>query len=514
MTSVVEALTAIQNSGEEVSPTSFKITEATIHHGSGFEYPIGNLIYGVNFFEDIETVGVTGWLDMYDNVNLIQGGPIIGHELLYLRFETAGATEAGVPEFAVDYTKHPLMLYKIEELTTGSMEGRGSNWLDYRLHFCSTEMLRNDRIRVSRTYQGVVSDIVTDILKNQLETTKPLDIVETLDLHHFIAPNIRPYHLISDLVSKAQSMPLKKSAGPPGKKTSSTIFKGRHSDFLFYETAIREDDSGGYKFKPALDKSDFPSLSFTTETQPTTGSFSEQASGVPADTIGYPRKMQTALNYTFVDMGNKYDTIPGGGWSGKHIRHNGVSKSYAISESNYLKALDQQRFSYVSATPTYNSPRGVTEWPDSHVRFTSSSSLSDSNINKVNKRADYPWLIMSPAASLNRIMQLNHLLGMQRIELTVPGMSGLSVGELAFADLPDVGMAAGQPGLDDAEPLWENRLDNVWLVTKVSHRLTTGGENPQYLTRIELANTMAATGQKLKDYFQFGRTSPHASIFT
>ena len=213
-------------------------------------------------------------------------------------------------------------------------------------------------------------------------------------------------------------------------------------------------------------------------------------------------------------MGNKYDTIPGGGWSGKHIRHNGVSKSYAISESNYLKALEHQRYSYVSGTPTYNSPRGVTEWPDAHIRFSSSSSRSDSNINKVNKRADYPWLIMSPAASLNRIMQLNHLLGMQRIEITVPGMSGLSVGELAFADLPDIGLAAGQPGLEGAKELWENRLDNVWLVTKVAHRLVTGGENPQYLTRVELANTMSSTSQILPEYFQFGRSSPQASIWT
>ena len=515
MTSVVEALTKIQQSDQEVTPTAFNITEATIHHGSGFEYPIGNLIYGISFFEDIETVGVTGWLDIYDNVNLIQGGPIIGHELLYLRFETAGATEAGVPEFAVDYTKHPLMLYKIDELVAGSVEGRNSNWLDYRLHFCSTEMLRNDRIRISKTYQGVVSDIVTDVLKNQLETKKPLDIQETLDLHHFIAPNIRPYHLISDLVSDAQSMPLKKrSKGRKGKTSNSSIFKGRHNDFLFYETAIREDDSGGFKFKPALDKSDFPSLSFTIPTSPTTGSFYEMSSGTPPAELGYPRLMQQALNYTFVDLGNKYDTIPTGGWAGKHIRHNGVTKSYAISESNYLKALDHQRYSYVSATPTYNSPRTVTEWPDSHVRFSSSSAQADSNINRENKRVDYPWQIMSPSASLNRIMQLNHILGMQRIEITVPGMSGLSVGELAFADLPDLGLAAGQLGLEGAKQLWENRLDNVWLVTKVAHRMTTGGENPQYLTRIELANTMSSTSQVLKDYFQFGRTSPHASIWT
>ena len=111
-------------------------------------------------------------------------------------------------------------------------------------------------------------------------------------------------------------------------------------------------------------------------------------------------------------------------------------------------------------------------------------------------------------------MQLNHLLGMQRIELTVPGMSGLSVGELAFADLPDLGLAAGQPMLEDSKQLWENRMDNVWLVTKVAHKLTTGGENPQYLTKIELANTMGSTGMVLPKYSQFGRTSPHASIFT
>ena len=121
---------------------------------------------------------------------------------------------------------------------------------------------------------------------------------------------------------------------------------------------------------------------------------------------------------------------------------------------------------------------------------------------------------MAPAASLNRIIQLNHLLGMQRIELTLPGLSGLSVGELAFADLPDLGLAAGQEGLEGSKQLWENRLDNVWLITKVSHRMTTGGESPQYLTRIELANTMSSTGKILPDYFQFGRTSPHASIFT
>ena len=98
-----------------------------------------------------------------------------------------------------------------------------------------------------------------------------------------------------------------------------------------------------------------------------------------------------------------------------------------------------------------------------------------------------------------------HLFGNHRIELTLPGLSGLSVGELAFADLPELGLGAGQPGLDDAKQLWENRLDNVWLVTKVAHRLTTGGENPSYLTKVEMVNTMSATAKVLPTYDALGK---------
>ena len=137
MTTVVEALAQIQSEAiDDAAPGAFKILEATLHHGQGKEYPIGNLISAINLFENIETVGVTGWLDMYDNVNLIQGGPIIGHELLYLKFETGGASAAGVSEFAIDYTTHPLFVHKVEQLESGSQDGKNVQWLSYRLHFC------------------------------------------------------------------------------------------------------------------------------------------------------------------------------------------------------------------------------------------------------------------------------------------------------------------------------------------------------------------------------------------
>ena len=84
---------------ENVAPGAFKIIEARLHHGPGKEYPIGALIKEIKIFEDIERIGITGTVDLHDNINLFQGGPMIGHELLYLRAETGGASEAGIPEF-------------------------------------------------------------------------------------------------------------------------------------------------------------------------------------------------------------------------------------------------------------------------------------------------------------------------------------------------------------------------------------------------------------------------------
>ena len=50
----------------------------------------------IHFFEDIEQLGISGWLKIRDNINLIRNALIIGEELLWLDFETAGASEAGL----------------------------------------------------------------------------------------------------------------------------------------------------------------------------------------------------------------------------------------------------------------------------------------------------------------------------------------------------------------------------------------------------------------------------------
>ena len=504
--SVFDKLNAIGSAKiPSVGPGQFKIRKATIHHGPGKEYPIGPLIQEIQLFENIETVGVTGYVDLHDNINLFQGGPLIGHELLYLHFETAGSEEAGVDEFGVDFSIHPLFIYKVDKMVAGNFGPGTTPWLDYRIHFCSPELVRNQRIRLSQTYQGNLNTIVEDILKDEIKTLKPIQTRDTLDIYHEICPNLRPYDFISELVPKAQMNPDKQKpkGGRRSKSGSTTIFKGRKTDFLFYETSTRADASGGFKFLPAIElSSGIPETTFTlSNSKDTIGmpEIGDRAIG------GYAVDMLTSRSFSYKFLGDKFQTVSTGLWAGKHIRHNSFKKSFDIYKHDYQKQLEHERFSLVSKTFDYMDDRTVTEFPDAKVRFSSSQgSKFMANINTNTRRVDYPYSVTTPSASLLRVMNIGHILGSHRLEFTLPGVSGISVGSLCFADIPDLGYAAGQKGLDGARQLWENRLDNTWIVTKVAHRLITQGDDPVYSTKVEIANTMSSTAQVLNSYGQLG----------
>ncbi len=84
MGNVVESLAAINaiKGGEKNFQPGFGFLDScTLHHGAGKEYPIGDVLKKIYLYEDIESIGVHGWLEMEDNINLIESGLIIGEEL-------------------------------------------------------------------------------------------------------------------------------------------------------------------------------------------------------------------------------------------------------------------------------------------------------------------------------------------------------------------------------------------------------------------------------------------------
>ena len=211
-----------------------------LHHGKpANEYPIGQFLQRIYIFEDVEKMGITGWIEMIDPYNLVRNGIILGQELLYLEFVTGGADGAGIEDdWKVSFTKkNPLYVHKIQDLKHQQAgEGETQGTLTYRLHFCSPELIQNDRVRVSRTLQGTYSDMIKNILENDLKTPKKFEkdenFKETEDLKLVNVPNINPFSAIALMASSSQSTPTEKQ------------FKGRQTDYYFWET------SRGYRLFP------------------------------------------------------------------------------------------------------------------------------------------------------------------------------------------------------------------------------------------------------------------------
>jgi len=210
-----------------------------LQHGDGYQYPIDTFIKYISLQESIFEPGVLGYIEMADTYNLIRNGVILGQELLYLKFCTAGAEIAGIEStWNIDFFKHPLQVYKVEDLQEqgGSDGGTAVQTLNYRLHFCSPELLINDRIRISKTIQGTYTDMVKDVLKNHLFTEKELFFEETDDLKKLVVPNLHPMEFIKRITQVAQKEVSMKQAGPPGRYGTvaaiPVIFKGRLTDLV------------------------------------------------------------------------------------------------------------------------------------------------------------------------------------------------------------------------------------------------------------------------------------------
>ena len=90
-------------------------------------------------------------LTVTDQNNMIMNMPIVGQEFVSLKIETPGVG-------TIDYSENKLCVHKYT-----SREDIANGTQIYELSLVSPEALRNNRTRVSKSYTGTNSDIVTTI---------------------------------------------------------------------------------------------------------------------------------------------------------------------------------------------------------------------------------------------------------------------------------------------------------------------------------------------------------------
>ena len=522
---IVLAESKIPGAENSPEPGSFDISRCDIQHGDDAIYDISLLVSEIHFFEDIEELGITGWLKIRDNLNLIRNGLIIGEELLWLEFATGGCgfEHANLPNWFVQGS--PMYIHKIEaiESPVGNTGNTTQSWLEYRLHFCSTEMVTNDRMRISKTFQGTIGSvnsgggqdgIIWDIMHDVMKMAKHIYCANTYGIRHIVTPNMHPFDLITFLVNNAHCWTGNPIRGPQ-QVQSANMFKNQHADLVIFETAQREVWEDGGWFMAPLQKEIFePELEITLNNSMTTSGGSETLAGKPPYT-GYVASMLRSRSFEYVITGDKWKTVRSGCWSATQIRHNSVYKSFDIYKTDYLKQLKKDTYSHASETPVYfdlgKGDKKISEWPKANVGYYSYSKGDTTNINRNTWRSDTPWEVGEPDHGIMRKMQMSHMLSYERIQCEMWGTSAWQIGRMVKTQFPQIGKASGDhrtTGIAGSEEIWpEDRNNNEWLITKVAHHIIRTGK-PIYTTTIELANTMRDTTNKLPIYGSLSGAEP------
>ena len=175
------------------------------HDGTGGRIGEGGvniqaLVQELNIYEGINQTTVYGTLVIVDSLNLISNLPIQGTERLFFKLSTPGSSEVEHIIDASEETGHPFYVYKISNKQQTS---QGTQV--YTIHFCSREFLRNIRTKVSKAYEGKLSDMVQQIVaeKEGLDSRKTLYYEETSNADKFVMPNISPFKAIGMIAKRA-----------------------------------------------------------------------------------------------------------------------------------------------------------------------------------------------------------------------------------------------------------------------------------------------------------------------
>ena len=107
---------------------------------------------------------MSGYITLLDTNSVVLNLPIIGQEYLSFKIKTASLGGEGCDPCGnkgiIDYTENVFSIYKID---TRIMEGQSEVII---LHFTSSEMMRNNRTRISKSYTNSIDKIVIDVLQN------------------------------------------------------------------------------------------------------------------------------------------------------------------------------------------------------------------------------------------------------------------------------------------------------------------------------------------------------------
>ena len=432
----------------------FKLEVLKLVTTSGLEVDLTTTVMGISLWEDIFSMTIAGTIVIADSTNLASYGPLLGQEYLYLKITTPFDTED--ESNTIDFSKNAFLIHSISnrEKFTSGIQG-------FTLSFVSTELIKNQRLKVTQSLTGTWSNIVRKMLTDPayIDTRKRIDLENSAGIKKFVAPNIRPLDVVV-----------------MGMKQAVSEFQGEPT-YLFYETLK------GFNFRTIASLYNNPSqLDYIT-----VAPGSNPTGGENYDPL---IELRTVLEYNIVSNNDSIASYRGGMFGSKLITHDIINKKYTtitynyhdefVTESHIVSGVTEgkEEFPLVSAIKLNDKGLRVSDFPArTFLAPTSLTGGTDSQHQTENNTSPYmaydPHMWMQKRNS--QMIQLENAL---QVNIVTHGNTVVNAGDKVTLNLPYIS-APDAPGNEKFDKFYKGpflikriRHDFNMIASPKMHRMT------------------------------------------
>ena len=429
----------------------------------------------LSIFEDIESSALTGAMTIIDSSNIISKTPLQGNERLAFKLSTPVSSDSeDVVIDASEETGSPFRIYAITDRHTES-----ETTMTYTIHFCSRELFRSTRTRVSKSYEGPLHQTALQILRDEniLDSYKNFTYEPTRNTDKIVIPNMRPLDAMNLLCEKA----LSKNTNGAGYYFYETT-KGFH--FRSYESMIAE--QGHQPRQPKL----------TLNYRPKTASYAIN------------KILENMVNVDSYEFLQHFDTLSQqamGTYASKVITYNIYDKNYSITDYGYHEHFfrhfhadqrgDQTSRNYhIGDAPVDHDPR----YGGSVMGRTGDKTVSDYHESKIILQGSTRYLHNEDTGVFGtsteneglteaiRISQENQVNNSTRLRVIMPGHSYLQAGDLVKFNLPSMERNKTDK---QAGYIYDEKHSGYYIVAKIRHRV----QKQEYRMVLELVKDSVYT---------------------
>ena len=403
----------------------YQLKELLVYTSSGNVLNLTKAVQNIEIFEDMFSTALSGTLLILDVDNIGENGPVIGQEYMTMKITTPTLDDQ-----EIDITQSSFAIYKV---TTRESINQDTQLL--ALSFTSPELLRDKRVRVSKSFTDPIDKIVESILTDEryINTNKDIYIEPTAGIRKVISPNLHPYGFISNLTQEAVTS---KSASPY---------------FFFFENLK------GIHFK-SLDR---------ILAEDTVGEFNVgNLTNLENKSVNVEKDLNRALSFEINSNNDMLLNIQGGMLGSSIIKYNIYNKSFEKLRYNYFN--DFEKFDRIDENPLYNTNEidefgnTIGSFGDSRVHLHPINASGDLDTQHTDPTSSYSYSTNKTNETIlfrrAKIMELNNAVN---ITMRINGNTTIAAGQTINLTVP----VSGRIHEKENDEYYSGR----YLITKLRH---------------------------------------------